>query len=282
MTEVGDTQIIFSRDSNMSEEFQIRDSYSAEARQKRILEILNFQGSASVSDLSARLGVSEVTVRKDLSQLEAENRLYRTHGRAVPICSYVVNRHLNEKEKIYSKEKMAIGRVAASLVKENDSLLIASGTTVLYAAKEMMDARGLTVISASVSVSSILSQNRGIDVVQLGGIVRESSVSVVGSFAENMLTNFNCSRLLMGADGVDLQYGVTTTNIMEASLNQMMMKASKQTILLVDSSKFGKRGFSKICDVGDVDIVITDAGIPQNYLDSLKESGVEVIVAPLT
>lgn len=282
MTEVGDTQIIFSRDSNMSEEFQIRDSYSAEARQKRILEILNFQGSASVSDLSARLGVSEVTVRKDLSQLEAQNRLYRTHGRAVPICSYVVNRHLNEKEKIYSKEKMAIGRVAASLVKENDSLLIASGTTVLYAAKEMMDARGLTVISASVSVSSILSQNRGIDVVQLGGIVRESSVSVVGSFAENMLTNFNCSRLLMGADGVDLQYGVTTTNIMEASLNQMMMKASKQTILLVDSSKFGKRGFSKICDVGDVDIVITDAGIPQNYLDSLKESGVEVIVAPLT
>lgn len=282
MTEVGETQIIFSRDSNMSEEFQIRDSYSAEARQKRILEILNFQGSASVSDLSARLGVSEVTVRKDLSQLEAENRLYRTHGRAVPICSYVVNRHLNEKEKIYSKEKMAIGRVAASLVKENDSLLIASGTTVLYAAKEMMDARGLTVISASVSVSSILSQNRGIDVVQLGGIVRESSVSVVGSFAENMLTNFNCSRLLMGADGVDLQYGVTTTNIMEASLNQMMMKASKQTILLVDSSKFGKRGFSKICDVGDVDIVITDAGIPQNYLDSLKESGVEVIVAPLT
>lgn len=282
MTEVGETQIIFSRDSNMSEEFQIRDSYSAEARQKRILEILNFQGSASVSDLSARLGVSEVTVRKDLSQLEAENRLYRTHGRAVPICSYVVNRHLNEKEKIYSKEKMAIGRVAASLVKENDSLLIASGTTVLYAAKEMMDARGLTVISASVSVSSILSQNKGIDVVQLGGIVRESSVSVVGSFAENMLTNFNCSRLLMGADGVDLQYGVTTTNIMEASLNQMMMKASKQTILLVDSSKFGKRGFSKICDVGDVDIVITDAGIPQNYLDSLKESGVEVIVAPLT
>ena len=232
--------------------------------------------------MSARLGVSEVTVRKDLSQLEAENRLYRTHGRAVPICSYVVNRHLNEKEKIYSKEKMAIGRVAASLVKENDSLLIASGTTVLYAAKEMMDARGLTVISASVSVSSILSQNKGIDVVQLGGIVRESSVSVVGSFAENMLTNFNCSRLLMGADGVDLQYGVTTTNIMEASLNQMMMKASKQTILLVDSSKFGKRGFSKICDVGDVDIVITDAGIPQNYLDSLKESGVEVIVAPLT
>lgn len=265
----------------MVEELQVRDSYSAEARQKRILEILNFQGSASVSDLSARLGVSEVTVRKDLSQLEAENRLYRTHGRAVPICSYVVNRHLNEKEKIYSKEKMAIGRVAASLVKENDSLLIASGTTVLYAAKEMMDVKGLTVISASVSVSSILSQNKGIDVVQLGGIVRESSVSVVGSFAENMLTNFNCSRLLMGADGVDLEYGITTTNIMEASLNQMMMKASKQTILLVDSSKFGKRGFSKICDVGDVDIVITDAGIPQTYLDSLKEAGVEVIVAPL-
>ncbi len=258
-----------------------RDSLSSEERQKRILEILSFQGSASVTDLSERLGVSEVTVRKDLSALESENRLYRTHGKAIPICSYVVNRHLNEKERIYSKEKMAIGRVAASMVREKDSLLIASGTTVLYAAKEMMDKRNLTAISASVSVSSILSQNKFIDVVQLGGIVRASSVSVVGSFAENMLMNFNCSRLLMGADGVDLQYGITTTNIMEASLNQMMMKASKQTILLVDSSKFGKRGFSKICDTADVDVVITDSGIPSEYLSALKEQGIEVVIAPV-
>lgn len=252
--------------------------YSAE-RQKNILEILNFQGSVSVSSLSERLGVSEVTIRKDLSVLQAENKLYRTHGRAVPICSYVVNQHMNEKEKLYSVEKMAIGRVAASLVKEKDSLLIASGTTVLYAAKEMMDLRHVTVISASVSVSSILSQNKYIDVVQLGGIVRASSVSVVGSYAENMLLNFNCSKLLMGADGVDLEYGITTTNVMEASLNQMMMKASKQTILLVDSSKFGKRGFSKIGDVSEVDIVITDSNIPEHYLNKLKELGVEIIIA---
>ena len=124
----------------------------------------------------------------------------------------------------------------------------------------------------------MLSQNKQIDVVQLGGMVRESSVSVVGSFAEDMLKYFNCSMLFMGADGVDLEFGVTTTNMMEANLNRMMMNTSQQTVLLVDSTKFGKKGFSKICDIGDIDRIITDDGIPQMYLESLQDRGIEVTV----
>ena len=127
----------------------------------------------------------------------------------------------------------------------------------------------------------MLSQNKDIDVVQLGGIVRESSVSVVGSFAEDMLKYFNCSLLFMGADGVDLDFGVTTTNMMEANLNRMMMNTSQQTVLLVDSSKFGKKGFSKICDIGEIDRIITDENIPKMYLENLQELGIEVTVVPI-
>ena len=181
---------------------------------------------------------------------------------------------------MFPQEKIAIAKVAASLVEPHDSLLIASGTTILYTARELVSARDLTVITASVSVSSILSQNKYIDVVQLGGIVRGSSVSVVGSFAENMLNNFNCSKLLMGADGVDIDFGVTTTNVQEANLNMMMMAAAKKCYLLVDSSKFGKRGFSKICSLENIDTVITDDRIPQLYLDHLRSLGVEVLIAP--
>ena len=247
-------------------------------RHKSILDILQLQGSVSVSDLAERLEVSEVTIRKDLSALEKQNKLYRTHGRAIPIRPYIGDRHINEKEKQFVLEKRAIGKVAASMVNEQDSILMASGTSILYAAKELVEKKNITVISASVSASSLLSQNKDIDVVQLGGIVRESSVSVVGSFAEDMLKYFNCSLLFMGADGVDLEFGVTTTNMMEANLNRMMMNTSQQTVLLVDSTKFGKKGFSKICDIGDIDRIITDDGIPQMYLESLQDRGIEVTV----
>ena len=219
-------------------------------RHRAILDILQLQGSVSVSDLSERLSVSEVTIRKDLPTLEKQ----------------------------MVREKRAIGKMAAKLVNEHDSILVASGTTILYTAKELVEKKNITVISASVSASSMLSQNKQIDVVQLGGMVRESSVSVVGSFAEDMLKYFNCSLLFMGADGVDLEFGVTTTNMMEANLNRMMMNTSQQTVLLVDSTKFGKKGFSKICDIGDIDRIITDDGIPQMYLESLQDRGIEVTV----
>lgn len=251
---------------------------SMSERHKKILEILQLQGSISVTDLSERLNVSEVTIRKDLTSLEAQSKLYRTHGKAIPISPYIGDRHVNEKEKQNVQEKRLIGRYAASMLEDNDSILIASGTTILYAAREMVSARNLTVITASVSVSSILSQNKYIDVIQLGGLVRESSVSVVGSFAENMLDYFNCSKLFMGADGLDLDFGVTTTNMMEANLNRMMMASAQKTILLIDSSKFGKKGFSKICGMEKVDQIITDDRIPQVYLENLEELGVEVTV----
>lgn len=251
-------------------------------RHKAILDILQLQGSVSVSDLSERLDVSEVTIRKDLSFLEKQNRLYRTHGRAIPISPYIGDRHINEKEKQAVLQKRLIGKAAAELVNEQDSILIASGTTILYMTKELVEKQNITVISASVSASSMLSQNKNINVVQLGGVVRESSVSVVGSFAEDMLKYFNCSLLFMGADGVDLDFGITTTNMMEASLNRMMMSTSQQTVLLVDSSKFGKKGFSKICDIRDVDRIITDDGIPQMYLENIQDLGIEVTVLPLS
>lgn len=247
-------------------------------RHKSILDILQLQGGVSVTDLSQRLNVSEVTIRKDLTALEKQNKLYRTHGRAIPISPYIGDRHINEKEKQYVLEKQAIGKAAAAMIHEHDSILMASGTTILFAAKQLVEAKNITVITASVSVSSMLSQNKDIDVVQLGGLVRESSVSVVGSFAENMLKYFNCSQLFIGADGVDLEFGVTTTNMMEANLNRMMMDASQQTILLVDSSKFGKKGFSKICNLDKVDMIITDKNIPQMYLDSLTNLGIEVTI----
>ena len=247
-------------------------------RHGRILELLHQQGSVSVTALAELLKVSEVTIRKDLSFLEAQKKLYRAHGSAILISPYISDRHVNEKEKQSVGEKRAIGLAAASLITQDDSIIIASGTTMLFFARELETRGKLTVITASVPVTSILSQNLNIDVVELGGVVRNSSVSVVGHFAEEMLKHSSCSKLYLGFDGIDPDFGYTTTNMMEAKLNRVMMAAAEKTIILADGSKFGRRGFSKICYLEDVDQIITDRTAQTRYLNEIRDRGIEVTV----
>ena len=149
-------------------------------RHNRILALLQQNGSISVAQLAELFKVSEVTIRKDLSYLEQQKKLYRTHGSAILISPYISDRHVNEKEKKNVAEKRAIGAKAASLIAQDDSIIIASGTTMAFLAREIKPVGHLTVITAAVPVTSILSQDANIDVIQLGGITRSSSVSVVG------------------------------------------------------------------------------------------------------
>ncbi len=262
----------------MSSQNQEPAILSMPERHARILEIMHQKGSASVGALAEQLKVSEVTIRKDLSALEQQNKLYRAHGSAILISPYISDRHVNEKEKHNVAEKRAIGLRAAKAITRDDSIIIASGTTMLAFAREIAPNGKLTVITSAVAVSSILSNKSGIEVVQLGGILRDSSVSVVGNFAKDMLGNFSCSKLYVGVDGIDPDFGLTTTNLMEAELNRAMMLAAQKTIVLADSTKFGRRGFSKIFDLGEVDEIITDSNVQPRFLHELRERGIEVAV----
>jgi DeoR family transcriptional regulator of aga operon len=247
-------------------------------RHARILEMLHQNGSVAVGTLAELLKVSEVTVRKDLSVLEQTGKLYRAHGSAILISPYISDRHVNEKEKHNVAEKRAIGVRAAGAITQDDSIIIASGTTMLFFAREITPTGKLTAITSAVPVASILSNKKGIEVVQLGGVLRDSSVSVVGHFAQEMLGGFSCSKLYIGVDGIDPDFGLTTTNLMEAELNRTMMQAAQKTIVLADSTKFGRRGFSKICDAEQVDEIITDTGIQPRFLAELRGRGIEVTI----
>jgi len=250
-----------------------------EERQSIILELLIQHNSILVTDLATHLNVSSVTIRKDLTDLEREKKLYRNHGKAILIDPYIDNRNVSEKEKLYVEEKRLIGMKAASLITPKDSILIASGTTMHALARSIVPADELTVITASMEVSNILASEKNIYIIQLGGILRHSSLSVVGKYAENILADFSCSKLFIGVDGIDLDFGITTTNMMEASLNRVMMQTAQKTIVLADSSKFGRRGFSKIADMEDVDHIITDSRIPPSTALRLEEMGIEVTIA---
>jgi DeoR family transcriptional regulator of aga operon len=182
-----------------------------------IMDLLQQQGSVSVAALAERLKVSEVTIRKDLTLLEEKKMLYRAHGSAILINPYINDRPVNEKEKHNAAEKRAIGIRAASLVTPDDSILIASGTTMLFLAREIKAQGRLTVITSAVNIVPILVRDHNVDVVQLGGMVRNTSVSAVGVYAERMLQDFSCSKLYLGVDGIDLEYGLSTTSWRRAS-----------------------------------------------------------------
>ena len=250
-----------------------------EERQSIILELLIQHNSILVTDLATHLNVSSVTIRKDLTDLEREKKLYRNHGKAILIDPYIDNRNVSEKEKLYVEEKRLIGMKAASLIAPKDSILIASGTTMHALARSIVPVDELTVITASMEVSNILASEKNIYIIQLGGILRHSSLSVVGKYAENILADFSCSKLFIGVDGIDLDFGITTTNMMEASLNRVMMQTAQKTIVLADSSKFGRRGFSKISDMEDVDHIITDSRIPPSTALRLEKMGIELTIA---
>ncbi len=246
-------------------------------RHQHILNKLREQGHVSVLSLSQELNVTTVTIRKDLKYLEERKFLFRSHGSATPNNPYINERPVNEKEKIRVSQKQRIARAAADLIESEDSIIIASGTTVIELARQIKAHSKLTVVTASLNAALILSRDPVIDIIQLGGALRKNSSSVIGHYAMNMLEELSCNKLFLGVDGIDPEFGLTTTNNMEAALNKLMIKSAQRVIVLADSTKFGRRGFSKICNLSEIEMVITDDEVPESFVEKLDEAGVECV-----
>lgn len=245
-------------------------------RHQIILEKLHQRERVNVLELSKQLQVSAVTIRKDLKILEDKGLLFRSHGGAFLTNPYINERPVNEKEQIHAEEKRKIAKKAVQFIQNDNAIIIASGTTVLAFARQIRPNDQLTTITSSLNVALELIKHKEIEVLQLGGSVRKSSFSTVGPYGSEMLAHFSCNKFFLGIDGLDLDFGLTTTSSQESHLNKKMISSAQKTIVLTDSSKFGRRGFSKICDLKHIDQIITDKGIPEKYLAACTEMGIEV------
>lgn len=248
-------------------------------RHETILNKLKEFGKVYVQELSDSLDVSEVTIRKDLRILEEKGLLFRTHGGATISNPYTSDRPVSEKEKVQAEEKAAIAAEAVKLIGGNDSIILASGTTILAVARKIQSNVRLNVITSALNVALELSKRENIEILQLGGQLRNSSTSVVGPYAEQFMDGITCGILFLGVDGIDLEYGLTTSNLMEASLNQKFIEVAQYNVVVADHTKFGKRGFSRICSLECIQHIITDQGISPDIVQKLEESGVQVTVA---
>jgi DeoR family transcriptional regulator of aga operon len=249
-----------------------------EERRRAIVELVNSEGRVLVANLADHFETSQVTIRKDLETLHEQGLLHRSHGGALPARDGALeDRTLREKAQLHRKEKLHIAAGAARMVKEGQVVILDSGTTTTAIARALRGFRNLTVITNAGNIAAELSST-AVDVILTGGTLRKNSFSLVGPIAEETLRHLNADLLFLGVDGFDVQYGLSTPNLLESKVNRVMLEISRHRIAVCDSSKFGRRSLSLIGPASSVHGVITDDGIPKPDLNALKKSGIEVTI----
>ena len=248
-------------------------------RHKIIKEQLQLNGYVRVQDLAEQLGVTGATIRKDLRILESQNILIRTHGSASPVKPHVMDISVDVKASQNRDKKIIIAQAAQELITPDDAIILASGSSVTAFAEILTPVNMINVVTPSLGIALILNEKENVKVMLLGGEMYKNSMSVRGSYTEAGLVNVSCSKLFIGCDGINLETGITCSNLAEASLTTAMMKSCTQTVVLADSSKFGRRGFGKIGSIEDIDIIVTDSGIPSTMRKKIEDLGVQILIA---
>lgn len=221
---------------------------------------------------------SEVTIRNDLRDLDTRGLLQRAYGGALVPESAIMESSLQERFQAHTEEKRRIGAAAAALINEGETIILDSGTTTQEIARAIKGKQGLRIITNGVNVAMELLGIKGIQLVILGGILRDDSVSVVGRYAEEMLKEFSADKAFIGAAGVDADFGLSTPNPEEALVTQAMIRIARERILVADSSKFGKRALSRIVPIGYMGTVITDSGLPETTAAELRAHGIGLTI----
>jgi len=247
-------------------------------RRTVILKQLEKNDQVNVHELSRQFNVSEVTIRKDLKHFEKKNILIRSRGGAMRQSLITIDLSIYDRRRQNIKLKEAIGAAAAHQIINGETILLDTGTTIMELAKHLPKKIEITVITNSVDITFRLSDYPHIRVIMPGGILRRNSLALVGEQAAESLRNFYCDKYFLSADGVDIERGMMTTNIEEASLARINIKNSKKVYALIDSSKFLSRGITSIAPLKDVDTLITDSGISTAVLNDIRALGVNVIV----
>ena len=240
---------------------------------RAILKILHKDGRVLVGGLAQRFHTSLITIRKDLEHLHQHGRLQRRHGGALPISAGVTrDSSLREKEQL--DEKRRIARAAAQMIQSGQVIILDSGTTTTAIARACREIRNLTTITNATNIAAV--SDAALDVILTGGTLRKNSFSLVGTLAEESLRKLSADLIFLAVHGFDVSYGLTAPNLLEARVNRVVAEAARLTIVVCDSSKFGRRNMSLILPTSAVHETITNKGIAKTDIRLLRKANVEV------
>jgi DeoR/GlpR family transcriptional regulator of sugar metabolism len=254
----------------------------AQERQRHIARLIEEHGRVRVGDLATRFGVSTVTIRKDLVELERQGLLVRAHGGALAADRNHPERAFDIRERLQRDEKDAIGALAASLVDDGESIALDASTTALALARHLKVARpwaNLTVITNGLRIAAELAGYPGITVVMPGGFVRWEALSVVGPLGDGLFRKVNVQKAFMGAAGFTIASGLSDATPEEAQIKRLMVGGAHEVIAIVDHTKWQRAAFATFCRTEELTTVMSDDGAPQAMVEELETRGIGVRLA---
>lgn len=250
-----------------------------ELRRQLIVERIHEHGRVRVADLKRLAGVTEITIRRDLEELERVGSLRRVRGGAVPALSGSYEPPFTMRLSMRTAEKRRIGTVAAGLVADGDTVIIDAGTTSMELAQALVGRTDLTVATPSLRIAEVLRDQPGIRLLVTGGFVRAGEWSLVGEPVEQTFKAFRFDTAFLTIGGVDLVAGLTEYNVDDARVKRAALGSATRTVTLADSTKLGKVAFARVCGTDGFDVLVTDTDAPGAMVAGLETAGVEVIQA---
>lgn len=247
-------------------------------RRHDIVQTALAQGKVLVDALVEKYGVSQVTIRSDLNLLSDKGLLIRTRGGA--LANNRVSKELSIEQKREDNQglKSRIAKAALGHIKEGEAIILDSGTTTAELAKHLDKFRRLVVMTNGLNVAQNLLDAPGVEILMTGGTLRNKSLSFYGRQAEDSLRLYHFDKVILGVDGIDFHAGITTHFEYEAILNRLMCDVAKEVLVVTDSSKFNRTGVHRIRSFDQIDVLVTDSGIPDPFATALEKAGVKLIV----
>ncbi|HEX9838795.1 MAG TPA: DeoR/GlpR family DNA-binding transcription regulator [Anaerolineales bacterium] len=248
-------------------------------RQKQILSLLTQQGRLSVTEIVNQFSISEATARRDLESLASQGKAQRVHGGVVAVEQAPPELPILERESEQQAEKTRIGRAAASLISNQETVFLGSGTTVLEVARNLRQHKNLTVITNSLPVLNVLAGIQEITVISLGGMLRESELSFIGHITEQALAEIRVDKVIMGTRGVSLEHGLTNDYLQETLTDRAIIKSGREVIIVADHSKVNRVSTVLLAPWNNVHRFVTDSKVDKKFVQALKRQGIQVVIA---
>jgi DeoR family transcriptional regulator, aga operon transcriptional repressor len=258
------------RDSN--------ETISTIERQRQILNLIERQQRAGVTEICERFGISEATARRDLEALASQSLIQRVHGGAVAVHDAPPEFPLLQRSAEQLEEKNRIGIKAAEMVQDGETIFLGSGTTVLEITRHLENRHELTVITNSLPVMNALVEMPKITVIALGGVLRHSELSFIGHITEQALTEVRADKVFMGIRALSLEEGLINDYLPETMTDRAILRTGREIIVVADHTKFGRSAAAYVAPLSSIHKIITDRGVSEEFVEELKLRGVKVIV----
>lgn len=258
-----------------------------EERLRLIYQIIKDKKKVFVPDLAQQFNISESSIRLDLAELESRNLITRTHGGAIlhnPLSSdIIINLDvINNRVTQMQQEKDAIGCKTASLIEDGDTIMIDGGSTTKMIAKYLTNKRNLTIITNSIILIPELISNPNINLYVLGGLANKEHWDMVGDITNNSVKQFHPKKTILGIDGITLENGLTAVLLSVPSISSVkikMIEAGDQIIIVSDHTKIGRMCLMHVAPLEAMDILVTDSGADEKYIEKIRQRGPSVIIA---